>query len=276
MPRIPDGPGWTGTFLLALAVAVTAPHARAADPWEGGGLDDDFAASSANTLTHGAVQQHDLDQAGGPPDRDWIRVPTVAGHSYEARVTGVNIVFDPGDCGGCAQFERVAPSQTILQEDDAVVTAGPRESYDRTLRWVATATQVIGEYVRVTGDTGIVGSADSVYTLRFWDTTYAIPRWNAANGQATVFLIQNAQQTAVTGSIRLFSAAGALLHEEPLALDENGLRVFNVAGVPALVGQSGHAYVAHTAGYGGLAGKAVALEPATGFTFDTPMQPIPD
>jgi hypothetical protein len=263
-------------FLLVLVVAALTPHARAADPWEGGGLDDDVATGSSNTLTHGAVQQHDLDQAGGPPDRDWMRIPTLAGHSYEARITGVNVVFDPGDCGGCAQFERVTPSSTILQEDDAIVTVSPRASYDRTIRWVATATQVLGEYIRVTGDTGIVGSANSVYTIRFWDTTYGIPRWNAANGQTTVFLIQNMQQRAVTGSIRLFSAAGVLLHEEPLALAENQLRVFNVSGVPTLAGQSGHAYVAHTAGYGGLSGKAVALEPATGFTFDTPMQPIPD
>ena len=275
MRRIPDGRGQVRTFLLVLVVAAAAPHARAADPWEGGGIDDD-GPLRVNTLTHGAVQQHDLDQAGGPPDQDWMHVPTVAGHSYEARITGVNVVFDPGSCGGCSQFERVTPSLTILQEDDAVVTAGPHESYDRTIRWVATATQAIGEYIRVTGDTGIVGSADSVYTIRFWDTTYGIPRWNAANGQVTVFLIQNMQQKAVTGSIRLFSSAGVLLHEEPLALGEKQLRVFNVSGVPALVGQSGHAFVAHTAGYGGLAGKAVALEPSTGFTFDTPMQPIPD
>lgn len=263
------------TVLLVLLVAAGAPHARALDPWEGGGIDDDGPLRT-NTLTHGAVQQHDLDQAGGPPDQDWLHVPTVAGHSYEARVTGANVVFDPGGCGGCAQFERVTATPTILQEDEAMLTVGPRDSYDRTIRWVATATQVIGEYVRVTGDTGIVGDAGSVYTIRFWDTTYAVPRWNAVSGQATVFLVQNLTPGAVTGSIRLFSAAGALLHEEPLALGENQLRVFNVSGVPALVGQSGHAYVAHTAGHGGLAGKAVALEPATGFTFDTPMVPIPD
>ena len=31
--------------------------------------------------------------------------------------------------------------------------------------------------------------------------------------------------------------------------------------------------MSHTCGYGGLAGKAVALEPATGFTFDTSLIP---
>jgi hypothetical protein len=169
----------------------------------------------------------------------------------------------------------VTPSSTVLQEDDAVVTVAPFGSYDRTIRWVATASQIHGEHIRVISE-GAPGSANSVYTIRFWDTTYGVPRWNAVNGQTTVFLVQNLTNKAVTGSIRLFSAAGTLLHEEPLALGENQLRVFNVSGVPALVGQSGHAYVAHTAGYGGLAGKAVALEPSTGFTFDTPMQAIPD
>jgi hypothetical protein len=33
--------------------------------------------------------------------------------------------------------------------------------------------------------------------------------------------------------------------------------------------------VAHDGAYGALAGKAVALEPATGFTFDTPLVPRP-
>jgi hypothetical protein len=263
-------------FLLPLVVLAAAPHTRAADPWEGNAIGDD-TPGRVNALTHGAVQQHDLDRAGGPVDQDWMVLATVSGRSYEARITGVNSVFDvSGGCASCAQFERVTTSGTVVQEDQAVATAAPNATYDRTIPWVATSTQVSDEYIRVRGDSAFPDDADSRYTIRLWDTTYGIPRWNAANGQVTVFLIQNLTQKAVTGSIRLFSAAGALLHEEPLALGENQLRVFNVSGVPVLVGQSGHAYVAHTAGYGGLAGKAVALEPSTGFTFDTPMQPIPD
>jgi hypothetical protein len=41
-----------------------------------------------------------------------------------------------------------------------------------------------------------------------------------------------------------------------------------VAGVS---GESGTLTISHDAGYGGLVGKAVALEPATGFAFDTPL-----
>jgi hypothetical protein len=45
--------------------------------------------------------------------------------------------------------------------------------------------------------------------------------------------------------------------------------------VPALAGHSGSAQIAQLGGYAALAGKAVALEPATGFTFDTLVTPVP-
>ena len=48
------------------------------------------------------------------------------------------------------------------------------------------------------------------------------------------------------------------------------LNVFNVASLPALAGQSGHIVVSHDGPHGGLNIKAIALEPATGFSFDTP------
>jgi hypothetical protein len=42
-----------------------------------------------------------------------------------------------------------------------------------------------------------------------------------------------------------------------------------------LPGQSGTITVAHDGRYGDLAGKGVALEPSTGFSFDSPMVPRP-
>jgi hypothetical protein len=261
--------------LFSILAASAASPALAVDPWEFNGYGDD-GPHRINTLTHGAEQWHDLDQAGGPIDQDWMHIPTVAGHSYEARVTGTNTPINSICQNICGQFERVSKNGTVLQEDEGVIVGVPSfVTEDRTIRWVASAT-LNQEYIRVTGETVNPSSVGSVYTIRFWDTTYSIPRWNAANGQVTVLFVQNVTERAVTGTIRFFSAAGTLLHTEPLAVGENQLKVFNTSSVPALVGQSGHAYVAHTAGYGGLAGKAVALEPATGFTFDTHMQAIPD
>ena len=54
-----------------------------------------------------------------------------------------------------------------------------------------------------------------------------------------------------------------------------GVNVVNTGSLPALAGLSGSAQISHDAGFGELAGKAVALEPSTGFTFDTVMATIP-
>lgn len=128
----------------------------------------------------------------------------------------------------------------------------------------------------MSGSTVRVEGPNNIYTIRFWDTTYSIPRWNNSGGQLTVFLISNLQPITVTGNINFYSAAGTLLLSQPFTLAANQLFTFNTSTAPALAGLSGHAYVAHLGGYGGLAGKAVALEPSTGFSFDTVMSPIPN
>ena len=43
----------------------------------------------------------------------------------------------------------------------------------------------------------------------------------------------------------------------------------------ALGGTSGSLVIRHNGPYLGLAGKGVAIEPATGFTFDTAVTPAP-
>ena len=49
--------------------------------------------------------------------------------------------------------------------------------------------------------------------------------------------------------------------------------VVNTSGVPGLAGQGGTVTLSHDGPYGTLMGKAVAVEPATGFTFDTSLEP---
>jgi hypothetical protein len=51
--------------------------------------------------------------------------------------------------------------------------------------------------------------------------------------------------------------------------------VLNTSAPDGVPSGSGSLTVAHDAPYGALAGKAVALEPATGFAFDTPLEPRP-
>ena len=47
------------------------------------------------------------------------------------------------------------------------------------------------------------------------------------------------------------------------------MNVIATATVPGVGGTSGSAFIAHSCGFGGLNAKVVALEPATGFSFDT-------
>jgi hypothetical protein len=263
---------WVGAALAA-GLFLAASPARATDPWDSGHFGDD-TAGTLNTLGSGAVQVHDLDQAGGPTnDVDWMRVPTLARHSYEARIHGANQEYDWGACAACAQFERVNSAGTVLTEDVSTVNEGAVESYVRSVRWIASANQT-NEFIRVTGDTDVTETSNDLYTLSFWDTTYSIPRWNSSGSQSTVLMITNLTQGAVTVTVHFYSSTGTLLASTTFSLLQNQESILNTASIAALAGQSGHAHVVHNAGYGGLSGKAVALEPSTGFTFDTAMIPI--
>lgn len=145
------------------------------------------------------------------------------------------------------------------------------------LRWLGAANQQ--EYIRVRGLSGFPTSPNDTYDVEFFDTTYFGPRFNQSGTQTTVLLIQNANKdlvpTTITGNIHFYSSAGALLATVALNVPADGLQVVAGGAVPALAGQSGAVTIAHTGGYGALAAKAVALEPATGFTFDTPFRPVP-
>lgn len=268
---------WLSVGVVAFMLAV-ACEARAGDRWEAPQAFAEFGDDNVltnNTLSHGLVQDHDLAQDGGGNDQDWLVAATIARHSYEARISGTSIGFNLISCGTCAQFERVNGAGVIVTEDTSVfIPAATNGSYDRTVRWIADSTTV-NDFIRVKGASDFAENASSVYTLRFWDTTYSIPRWNNTGEQVTVLLISNLNASAVDGQIDFYDANGTLLHTEPFTVGETGLYMLNTAALPALAGNSGHAYVAHLGGYGGLAGKAVGLEPSTGFAFDTPMMPIP-
>jgi hypothetical protein len=265
--------------LAAAALSSAGTLARATDPWEGGIRPDDTVLTR-NTLSPGLVQHHDLQQNPvSTNDVDWMRVPTLSGHSYEARVSGTSVGFDWGDCASCAQFERVSATGAILTEDTGVVTdgAGPGSVWhanDRSVRWIA-ETDNTADLVRVRGDESFVETTHSVYTIRYWDTTYTVPRWNTSNGQATVLVITSTVPKPQQARVQFHGSSGSLLATQNLVLQENVPYVLNLGTIPALAEQSGFAIVAHTSGYGGLTGKAVSLEPATGFTFDTPIQSIP-
>ena len=87
-----------------------------------------------------------------------------------------------------------------------------------------------------------------------------IARFNPVGGQATVVVLQNANAPARRASAFL-EPIGALLDSRALRAPARAAVALNASTVPG-VGQSGSITVVHDGGYGALAGKAVALDPA--------------
>jgi hypothetical protein len=251
---------------LVALVSLAAWPAAADDRWEianGGGSTDDTIPTN-NGLTHGTTQLHDLQ---GSVDTDIGFVAQRAFRSYEARIVDTQHCWNSL---GCDAFERIDAGGVVVQPGipfDGATLNGI------TLRWETDAAPAQFTWVRTRG-TVSHGGFDSQYEIQFYDTTYLVPRWNNGGTQTTVFLIQAAQARSVTGSIHFFNAGGTLLATAPLSVPAAGLQVVGTSSISALAGQSGSAVITHSGGYGALAGKAVALEPGTGFSFDTVISPI--
>jgi hypothetical protein len=253
-----------GVCTLMLSCALTA---GATDPWEADPEDD--GPATRTHLPAGASQAgRDLQGPSGTPDQDWVWVWALPHHSYEARVSGGPLWSVSGGFQG-AQLDLVNSSLVVAVPGDNVDMPGLR---GQVVRFQGASVPDAG-YLRVRGP-AVGAQGAEPYLLELFDTTYALPRWNNSGSQVTVVVVQNVKPTPVTGSLVFFNANGVQLHAEPLSIEPNAVRVFNTATVPGLVGQSGSARVVHFGGRSALAGKGVALEPATGFTFDTALVPV--
>jgi hypothetical protein len=112
-----------------------------------------------------------------------------------------------------------------------------------------------------------------VYLLRAYETTLLVPRFNNSGTQVTVLVVQNVSDRAIAGNLWFRDASGAVAGSAALSLAPRSTVALNTATVVS--GVSGTIAISHDGRYGDLAGKAVAVEPATGFTFDTALQPRP-
>jgi hypothetical protein len=259
-------------FLAGAMLIATAGPTVAIDRWETVSVvapvgDDD--SSTVNEPKHGATQvEHDLDSTS---DQDWIKVVGRARRSYEARVWSGSLPWQSPACppGACAGFDMVTSGGVV------VIPGAPEAlpSGSLSVRWTTGNADAL-VYLRAQGNTGLSG-ASLTYDLGFYDTTMFLARFNNVGTQTTVVILQSTRPTPVGGAIHFYDAAGTHLHAHDFTLQGNATLVLSTATVPALQNVSGSAQVAHTAGYGGLAGKAVALEPSTGYAFDTPLTPLP-
>jgi hypothetical protein len=246
---------------LALGAAILLGSPARADQWDVG-ADADNGAGTDNAPFHGSPQVHDLAALPGPVrDEDWFIAHADRFSSYEFVVDGMtgNLNLPP------AAVELVTATGTVVAQ-----ATGVKEERVLSLHFLR-AEVFEPRFVRVRfAACGTACTAADTYRARLYDTTYTIPRFNNSGTQATVVLVQNNTARSCFVSIFFFNVEGdvQLPDSKAILLAPHALHVLPVAGG---AGHSGSARVAHECGYGGLSGKAVSIEPATGFTFDTPM-----
>jgi hypothetical protein len=250
------------TFLVNLSGSSGPPIADSQG--QGTILDDDAPSLSSAELTHGGAELYSLESTG-VADLDYFRVAQAPYSSYEALVDATS-----GDVVPVVLERLGADNVTVLGTGVATGTGGAR-----SLRWRnALSAPVVSHHLRVrSGGCTTTCGADDLYRIRFYDTTFSILRFNNSGSQMTVVILQKPGALAVSGAIHFWSAGGALLATQPFTLGARATLVLNTTTLGVLMGTSGTVTVAHDGGYGALAGKAVALEPATGFSFDSPMVP---
>jgi hypothetical protein len=251
---------WTLSVLVCVVALTAMPYA---DVWDTAS-DNDDSSGTDNELIHGTEQIHDLAARPGPVvDQDWYRVGQKRQSSFEVLVDSTT-----GDVGFSSNLLQLVDSGGILIQNSVEAS---QLGYSRSLRFVNTsAAPVFSEYVRVgSASCGTDCTAGDQYHIRSMETTISVARFNNAGSQITVLMSQNASDVTINATYFYWSTGGALLQTGTLSLPPKALNVFNTTGFGTLVGVGGSITIAHDGPYGGLNVKSVALEPSTGFSFDT-------
>jgi hypothetical protein len=231
-------------------------------------INDDFAGpGSLGDLVHDSRDTFDLSaQSGNPRPRVWT-INQEAYRSYEVILDGIT-----GDvAAGTLLLQRLASDGVTVVQSAVPASGGAALS----LRFRnSTGTPDGGQFIRAVSATCTTCGASDTVRVRAYETTYRISRYNNSATQVTVMVIANTTDQPVDGTAAFFRATdGVHLADVPFTIAPRGTFVANTANVPGLGGTSGTILIGNDAPFGALSGKAVAVEPATGFTFDTAMVP---
>lgn len=245
-------------LMLALGCCLVAGTAWAGDDWDYATPNDDTAGSTYNRLIHNTSQAHDLmDLAGPAVDEDWMGVVSEPYQSYE--------VIADGWAGTVAIPTRYAADGTTNLGQGAGID-GLGGAY--SLRWANTTSSQASDLVKIAPLTTGNNTYDR-YDLRMWETTIRMARFNCSGTQVTVVMCQNPTRSSISATQYYWNAAGTLVYANPITVGGRATSVVSSCAIGAVNTNSGSITVAHNGPYGSLNCKAVAVEPATGFTFDT-------
>lgn len=225
-------------------------------------LDDDAPSLSSLELVHGSRVTADLAAGPGPvPDVDYYRLAQPPRSSWE-------IVVDAASGDVAADL-----AVDLLAADNATVLASATPTGTGTARSLRFQNRelfaVTSQHIRVRSGSCTACGADDGYRLRAYETTLTLPRFNNTAAQGTVLILQNTTEAPVAAVADFWKEDGTHLVALPFVLDPHGSSVTATGASIPLFARSGSATITHDAPYGTLAGKAVALEPTTGYTFDT-------
>lgn len=245
-----------------IAVVLFMPGRVEADVWDLATANDNSFSTTHNQLVHATRQVHDLG-AQAPnqtADQDWYMVSLAPYSSFEVIVDGLT-----GDINPFVQ--RYASDGSTLLQNSSSITSG----FSERLAWTNTTGSSVTSYVRVgQASCGSTCTTSDQYTISSHETTIALARFNNGGSQITVLLTQNASEVTISATFFYWSTTGVLLQTGTLpSLAAKNLNVFNTATFLTLQGVGGHITIAHNGTYGSLNVKSVALEPSTGFSFDT-------
>jgi hypothetical protein len=218
-------------------------------------LDDDLPVTAERQLSHGATLVGSL-VGTGTENRYAVDDPPLA--SWEIVADAIS-----GDVG---------PLSLVLYDRPGVVaTTGQPSSIGGSVRLQYFSNEIpsLTRYLVVGSGGCTTCGPDDVYRIRAYETTGRIARFNNSGDQATVLILQNPTETVAVAIAHFWSPAGVKLASANFTLAAHATGVLVTSSV--VPGQSGSITVTHTLPYGVLRGKAVAVEPATGFSFDSPM-----
>jgi hypothetical protein len=228
---------------------------------------DDDAPSLANLeLSHGFRQTYALPAGPGPEaDVDYFRLRQEPNSSYEIVVDAASGDVQP------LLLERLSADGSAVLQTGTPTGVGASVS----LRWANTlSVPVANQHIRVrSGGCSTDCDPDDEYRLRAYETTASVPRFNNAGTQATAVVLQNPTGEPIAGRVLFWDTAGNRLDAVPFTLLPHATTVLASAARPLLAGRSGSITIAHDARYGVLTGKAVSLEPSSGYSFDSPVVP---
>jgi hypothetical protein len=225
-------------------------------------VDDDAPSLSFTELAHGSDVRGDLAALPGPVAAvDHYRLGQSPRTSWEVVVDGLSGDVPP------LLLERLAADNTTVLQTGAPATGGSSVS----LRFENRLAALVGnQHLRLTSlGCGASCGPTAVYRLRAYETTGRIARFNNSATQTTVVVLENGGDAAVQGALWFWDVSGALLASQAFDLAARASTALNTGSIAGAGGGAGSITVTHDGAYGALAGKGVAVEPATGFTFDT-------